>query len=47
LICGVAEVDTKSRIALAADTSIYLTCTGAITAGRLVVTFIYFVTDIA
>jgi hypothetical protein len=47
LIQGVAKADTQSRIALAADTSIYLTCTGAITAGRLVATFIYFVTDIA
>ena len=47
LIQGVAKADTQSRIALAADSSVILTCTGAITAGRLVVTFIYFVTDIA
>ena len=47
LIQGAAKADTQSRIALAADTKVILTCTSAITAGRLVVTFIYFVTDIA
>lgn len=47
LIQGVAKGDTQSRIALAADSDVILTCTGAITAGRMVTTFVYFVTDIA
>ena len=47
LIQGVAKADTQSRVALATDTNVILTCTGAITAGRMVTTFVYFVTDIA
>ena len=47
LIHGTSLADTSSRPALAVDSDVILTITGTGTAGRFVVTFIYFVTDIA